>query len=59
MSPLLAEVLAAADEMRVRTGGLVDSGIGERVASWGYDRTFGEESGYRLTDVLVVFDDDD
>jgi len=42
LSPLLAEVLAAAVDMRDRTGGLVDPGIGERVAAWGYDRTFDE-----------------
>ncbi|MBU1493168.1 MAG: FAD:protein FMN transferase [Actinobacteria bacterium] len=42
MSPLLAEIMAAADDLRSRTGGLVDAGIGERLIAWGYDRTFAE-----------------
>jgi len=42
LSPLLADVLAAAAEMKDRTGGLVDPGVGKRVAAWGYDRTFHE-----------------
>jgi thiamine biosynthesis lipoprotein len=41
----LAEVLAAASEIRRRTGGLVDAGVGGRVAAWGYDRTFAEVEG--------------
>jgi thiamine biosynthesis lipoprotein len=42
LSPLLAELLGAASEMRHRTGGLVDVGLGAAVAAWGYDRTFEE-----------------
>jgi len=42
LSPLLAEIVAAADAVRSRTAGLVDAGIGERLISWGYDRTFAE-----------------
>ena len=44
VSPLLAEVLQTADRLRTLTDGLVDPGIGERVAAWGYDRTFAEVS---------------
>jgi thiamine biosynthesis lipoprotein len=42
LSPLLAEVIRAADVARVLTGGLVDIGIGSAVSGWGYDRTFDE-----------------
>ncbi|MEN8235560.1 MAG: FAD:protein FMN transferase [Actinomycetota bacterium] len=38
----MAEVLASAADMRARTGGLVDIGVGEAVSRWGYDRTFAE-----------------
>ena len=42
MSPLLAEILAAAAAVRSLTGGLVDAGVGQAVRAWGYDRTFNE-----------------
>lgn len=42
LSPLLVEILAAAGQLRDRTGGLVDAGVGGRVAAWGYDRTFAD-----------------
>ena len=42
VSPLMGEVLTAADRVRERTGGLVDPGVGGRVVAWGYDRTFAE-----------------
>jgi thiamine biosynthesis lipoprotein len=38
----LAGVLAAASDLRDRTGGLVDAGLGSAVIAWGYDRTFSE-----------------
>lgn len=44
VSPLLAEVLSAADRARRLTEGLVDAGLGGLVNSWGYDRTFAEVS---------------
>ena len=40
VSPLLHKVLAAADEARTITGGLVDPAIGAAVEAWGYDRSF-------------------
>ena len=36
------QVLATADEVRSRTGGLVDVGVGAAVSDWGYDRTYAE-----------------
>ncbi len=35
----LASCLSAAQELRRRTGGLVDPAVGTAVAAWGYDRT--------------------
>lgn len=40
VSAMLADVLALAAELRSRTGGLVDVGVGRDVDRWGYDRTF-------------------
>lgn len=40
VSPLLADLLAAADAMRRRTRGLVDPAVGRDVVRWGYDTTF-------------------
>jgi thiamine biosynthesis lipoprotein len=40
VTPMLAEVLTAADGMRRRTSGLVDPAVGGDVVRWGYDRTF-------------------
>ena len=42
LSPLLCEVLAAADKLRLLTGGLVDPAVGGDVIRWGYDRTYEE-----------------
>lgn len=42
LSPLLAEVVEAADKARSDTNGLVDIGVGAAVADWGYARTFAE-----------------
>lgn len=42
LSPLLVEVLEAAEKARTDTDGLVDIGVGAAVADWGYARTFGE-----------------
>lgn len=42
LSPLLAEVVEAADRARSETDGLVDIGVGAAVADWGYARTFAE-----------------
>jgi thiamine biosynthesis lipoprotein len=41
-TPLLTDALGAAVRARRLTGGLVDAGVGARVAAWGYDRTFSE-----------------
>jgi FAD:protein FMN transferase len=40
VSPLLHTVLAAADEARMMSDGLVDPAIGAAVEAWGYDRSF-------------------
>lgn len=48
LSPLLTEILMAADAMRVSTDGLVDAGIGGRLVAWGYDRTFADVVGRSL-----------
>ncbi len=40
VGPMFAEVLAIAADLRLRTGGLVDVGVGADVVSWGYDRSF-------------------
>lgn len=42
VTPMLAELLGAADAMRRRTGGLVDPAVGGAVVRWGYDATFTE-----------------
>jgi thiamine biosynthesis lipoprotein len=40
MPTLLAGIVNRAADMRSRTGGLVDAGLGGVVAAWGYDRSF-------------------
>jgi thiamine biosynthesis lipoprotein len=45
LSPELAAIFAAAQQMAARTGGLVDPAVGGRVIDWGYDRTFSEIDG--------------
>jgi len=40
ISEILAEVLAAANQARDLTDGLVDIGVGSGVVNWGYDKTF-------------------
>lgn len=45
VSPLLAEVMGWAETIRIRTSGLIDPAVGERVKAWGYDRTFAEVTG--------------
>jgi thiamine biosynthesis lipoprotein len=47
LSPLLSELLGAASEMRHRTDGLVDVGLGAALTAWGYDRTFEEVTDRR------------
>lgn len=42
LSPMLAELVGAADRARRLSGGLVDIGVGGAVRAWGYDRTFAE-----------------
>lgn len=42
VTPLLGEVLFAAEHARELTGGLVDIGVGQSVNDWGYSRTFSE-----------------
>lgn len=44
VSPILAEVIGAADRARRISGGLVDIGVGGVVKAWGYDRTFADIS---------------
>jgi FAD:protein FMN transferase len=39
---VLGEVMSVAHELRNRTDGLIDVGLGGAVAAWGYDRTFDE-----------------
>lgn len=45
LSPLLAEVMSWAQELKARTSGIVDPGVGGSVRAWGYDRTFAEVGG--------------
>lgn len=40
LSPLLADIFTAAQDLRSRTDRLVDPAVGELVSAWGYDRTF-------------------
>lgn len=40
VSPLLGDLLTAADTARRRTNGMVDVGVGGLVSDWGYDTTF-------------------
>jgi thiamine biosynthesis lipoprotein len=40
LSPILADLVDAADRARRISGGLVDVGVGRVVKAWGYDRTF-------------------
>lgn len=40
LSPLMRQVLEAAERARSITDGIVDIGVGSAVAAWGYDRTF-------------------
>ena len=40
VSPLLADVLGTAHELRAMTDGAVDVAMGAHIADWGYDRTF-------------------
>ena len=44
LSPLMAEVMTAADHARTLTDGLVDVGVGSAVIDWGYDRTYSQLS---------------
>lgn len=44
VSPLMAELIGAADRARRLSGGLVDIGVGGVVTAWGYDRTFADVS---------------
>ena len=45
VSATLADVLRAAQDLRHRTNGLVDPGVGAAVVAWGYDRTFAAVTG--------------
>jgi thiamine biosynthesis lipoprotein len=42
LSPTLASCLAVAQDLRHRTGGLVDPAIGSALIEWGYDTTFAD-----------------
>jgi thiamine biosynthesis lipoprotein len=42
LSAEMCDLLARAEELRDRTAGLLDIGVGSAVLDWGYDRTFGE-----------------
>ncbi|MEN8113273.1 MAG: FAD:protein FMN transferase [Actinomycetota bacterium] len=42
VSSTMFHVLSLASEMRERTGGLVNIGVGSALAAWGYDRTFSD-----------------
>jgi thiamine biosynthesis lipoprotein len=45
VSAEMAAVLGIAEDLRGRTGGLVDPAVGSSVIAWGYDRTFGDVTG--------------
>lgn len=45
VSPMMEDVLRAAERARGISGGLVDAGVGEAVIGWGYDRTFEDVVG--------------
>ena len=42
LSPFMTNLIGIAAELRDRTDGLVDAGLGAPLAAWGYDRTFEE-----------------
>ncbi|MBT8212694.1 MAG: FAD:protein FMN transferase [Acidimicrobiia bacterium] len=42
LSPLMTEVVQAADRMRLLTDGIVDAGVGQAVRDWGYVTTYSE-----------------
>ncbi len=42
LSPFMARLMHAAQQVRDLTGGLVDVGVGDAVRAWGYDRTIEE-----------------
>ncbi|MGI9642795.1 MAG: FAD:protein FMN transferase [Acidimicrobiia bacterium] len=42
LSPTMAEIMDVAQDLRDRTDGLVDVGLGRAVIDWGYARTFEE-----------------
>lgn len=44
LSPLMSEVMRAADHARTLTDGLVDVGVGSAVVDWGYDRSYSQLS---------------
>ena len=44
LSPVLADLIRAAERARIMSGGLVDVGVGGAVKAWGYGRTFAEIS---------------
>ena len=47
LDPEMARILGLADELRSRTGGLVDPAVGAAVRGWGYDADFDEIAGTR------------
>ncbi|MGI9528948.1 MAG: FAD:protein FMN transferase [Acidimicrobiia bacterium] len=42
LSPTMAEIMEVAEDLRDRTDGVVDVGVGRAVIDWGYARTFEE-----------------
>ena len=57
VSEVLAALLSTACDLRTRTAGRVDAGIGQRVVDWGYDRPFNvvsERPGGQEPDPVVA-----
>ena len=53
LTECMADVLEIAADMRARTDGLVDAGLGAVVSGWGYDRSF-DEIGDITTPILLA-----
>lgn len=52
VSSSLASCLAVAQELREKTGGLVDPAVGSAVIGWGYDRTFKEIADRKQVEMM-------
>ncbi len=54
LSPFMAALIAIAAELRDRTDGLVDAGLGAALAAWGYDRTFEEVEDRETVPTTII-----